>query len=288
VSGKLVAYYRLTKPGIIRGNLLATSAGFLFASGSSVSWTTFVYLLVGTTLIIASGCVANNIIDSDIDGQMDRTKKRSLVTGELPRVHAVYFSLLTLLLGSTTLLLLVNWLTLLVGLFGWVLYVVAYSMYAKRRSAWGTFVGALPGAAPPVAGYVAVTGSLDVTSLLLFVSMVCWQMPHFYAIAIYRKRDYEKASIPVLSVTSGLNATKRQIIGFIALYAGTNIALFAVGAASAVFLVVMSAVSLWWLQAGLQPLSAKSAQKWGHKVFGISLLVLLVWSLLLSIEVFLP
>jgi protoheme IX farnesyltransferase len=288
VSGKLAAYYRLTKPGIIRGNLLATSAGYLFASGSSVSWTTFVYLLVGTTLIIASGCVANNIIDSDIDGHMDRTKKRSLVTGELPRSHALYFSLLTLLVGSAILLLLVNWLTLLVGLFGWLLYVVAYTMYAKRRSPWGTFVGALPGAAPPVAGYVAVTGALDVTSLLLFLSMVCWQMPHFYAIAIYRKRDYEKASIPVLSVTSGLSVTRRQIVGFIALYASVNIALFAVGATSAVFLVVMSAVSLWWLHAGLHPLSAKTAHKWGHKVFGISLLVLLTWSLLLSIEVFLP
>jgi protoheme IX farnesyltransferase len=156
-------YYRLTKPGIIRGNILTALAGYLYAAKGQIDVPLLLTTLVGTTLVIASGCVFNNYIDRDIDSKMERTKKRALVVGTIQPAHALVFASIVGVVGFVVLVAFVNAITAIVGLIAFVSYVVVYA-YAKRKTVHGTLVGSIPGALSLVAGYTAVTGQLDVTA----------------------------------------------------------------------------------------------------------------------------
>jgi len=280
-------YIALTKPGIIRGNLLAGGAGFLFAANGVIDWVDFAIFMLATTLIIASGCVFNNVLDREIDARMDRTKNRALVTGRIPINHALNFATILGILGPLLLLHCINVTTFALGLAGLFFYVVVYGL-AKRTTPLSTIIGSLPGAVPPAAGYTAVMGSFDLTAMLLFVGMALWQMPHFYAISVYRREDYARANLPVWSVKYGIPATQVQIIVFILLYAISAGLLFVYGGASWTFLIAMSAVNIWWILAAFSKERLQNSTRWAKKVFGISLVIMLLWSSLLAVNWILP
>jgi heme o synthase len=280
-------YYHLTKPGIIRGNVMTTLAGFLLAANGHINWRVLVSVLCGTALIIASACVFNNVIDRDIDKKMARTAKRALVQGTISIRAALIYATVLGIVGFAVLLIGTNVLTSLLGLLGFVSYVVFYGI-AKRRSVHGTLVGTIPGAIPLVSGYTAVTNNLDMGALLLFVIMVFWQMPHFYGIAIYRLKDYAAAGVPVMPVKKGIHTTKVQIMVYIVGFAIACLLLTLFGYTGVVFAVVMGLVSLYWLYLGAKGWQAKSDVKWARGMFGFSLITLLVMSVLLSIESLVP
>jgi protoheme IX farnesyltransferase len=279
-------YYLLTKPGIIRGNLMTAVAGFLFASNGDVHFLDLIILLLGIALVIAAACVANNYIDRDIDRKMERTKKRPLVTGDISTKSAIIYACLLGLMGFI-LLLQLGYLTVLIGMVGVIDYVVVYG-YAKRRSVHGTLIGGISGATALVAGYVAVTNSLDLTAAFLFLIMLVWQMPHFYAIAIYRRQDYLAAGLPVMSVVKGVRYTQVLTIIYIALYTVSAATLPASGYTGVTYFIVMTVLSLAWLWMAILGLANKDNAKWGHQIFGFSLIVLIVFSVLLSVNNFLP
>jgi protoheme IX farnesyltransferase len=279
-------YYLLTKPGIIRGNLVTAVAGFLFASNGDVHFLDLIILLLGIALVIAAACVANNYIDRDIDRKMERTKKRPLVTGDISTKSAIIYACLLGLMGFI-LLLQLGYLTVLIGIVGVIDYVVVYG-YAKRRSVHGTLIGGISGATALVAGYVAVTNSLDLTAAFLFLIMLVWQMPHFYAIAIYRRQDYLAAGLPVMSVVKGVRYTQVLTIIYIALYTVSAATLPAFGYTGVTYFIVMTVLSLAWLWMAILGLANKDNAKWGHQIFGFSLIVLIVFSVLLSVNNFLP
>jgi protoheme IX farnesyltransferase len=280
-------YYRLTKPGIIYGNSLATAAGFLLASKGDIAFGTFVAAVVGSGLIIGASCVVNNYIDRGIDAKMDRTKNRALVSGKISVVHALLFAALLFASGFGLLAAYTNWLTVLVGAVGVVVYVVLYGI-AKRRTVHGTLVGSIAGAVPPVAGYTAVTGALDAGAGLLFLILATWQMPHFYAIAMYRAKDYANAGLPVLPVAKGMRVAKVQIVAYVCLFAMAALALAAFGYTGWVYAVVMFGLSLVWFNKGLRGFDAADDAKWARGMFGFSLIVLLAWCALLALEAWLP
>lgn len=280
-------YLALTKPGIIRGNLLVGGAGFLFAANGSIDWLQFFIFMLGTSLIIASGCVFNNVLDREIDARMERTKSRAIVTGKIPINHALNFATVLGIIGPLLLLQFVNVTTFALGLAGLFLYVVVYGL-AKRTTPLSTIIGSLPGAVPPAAGYTAVTGSFDLVALLLFLIMALWQMPHFYAISVYRKSDYANAKLPVWSVKYGVPATQVQIILFIVLYALAVPLLAIYGEAGWVYVALMSVINIWWLAVAARGRRSKDTVRWGKQVFGISLLVILVFSALLAFNWVLP
>jgi protoheme IX farnesyltransferase len=279
-------YYRLTKPGIIYGNLMTAAAGFLFASEWHIDVKLFISLLLGTGLIIASACVFNNYIDRGIDAKMARTKTRALVSGKIPAKNAIIFATVLAVLGFI-ILSYTNFLTVLIGFGALFSYVVLYG-FAKRKSVHGTLVGTLPGSASLVAGYTAVTGKLDVGALLLFLIMVAWQMAHFYSIALYRQKDYKNAGIPVLPVVKGAKRTKLEILLYTFLFV-IFVTLLSVNRYSGlVFLLVMAPLGLYWLWRGLQGFNVKKDDKWGRQMFGFSLIVLLTLSVMLSFGSVLP
>jgi protoheme IX farnesyltransferase len=275
-------YLALTKPGIIRGNLLSTIAGFLLAS-TLFDIQLFVAILSGTALIIASGCVLNNYIDRDIDAHMERTKKRALVTKTIPPKNAVLFGVLLGILGFAILWLFTNMTTVIVGLVGWVSYVFIYD-YVKRHSLYGTLVGAIPGATPPVAGYTAVTGSIDSSALLLFIILFTWQMPHFYAIALFRSKEYAAAHIPTLPIIKGVKETKVHMLLFAMAFGVSSVLLYSFDYVSLLYLITMSIVSGMWVYIIYSGFTDKNTTAWAKKVFGFSLLILIVFSMLMFIE----
>jgi heme o synthase len=286
---KIQMYYWLVKPGIVYGNVMAAMAGFLLASSNigQFDLAVFLTMALGTALVISSACVFNNYIDRGIDSQMTRTKKRAMVSGRVPSRAAIIYAAILGLIGFGLLIVGTNWLTAGVAALAFVAYILLYSI-AKRKTVHGTLVGAISGALPPVIGYTAATLALDVGALLLFIIMACWQMPHFYAIAMRRHVEYAAANIPVLPVVRGMRATKVQIIIYIAAFIIANSLLVAYGYVGYVYLAVMTTLGVLWLIKAAKGFKAESDDIWAKKMFLFSLVVLSVWCLGISVGGLLP
>ncbi|HKU18029.1 MAG TPA: heme o synthase [Candidatus Saccharimonadales bacterium] len=283
----LKTYYNLTKPGIIYGNALYAAAGFLLAARGHVNLWLLLVTLAGISLVIASGCVTNNYVDRHIDQTMRRTKQRALAKGTVSGSAAITYAAALGLAGFGLLAWRVNWLTVGIGMIGFLDYVVLYSFW-KRRSVYGTIIGSISGATPPLAGYTAVTGHLDIAAVLLFLILVCWQMPHFYAIALYRREEYAQASIPVWPLKRGEHSTKIQMVFYTAVFVVLCALLTVFGYTGYVYLAVVTLFGLAWLWRGVQGFRTPDTNRWARKMFGFSLLMTIVLSSMLAIGPLLP
>lgn len=281
---KLKRYLSVTKPGIIFGNLIATVGGFLLASQGRPDWLLLVATLVGVSLVVASGCAINNCIDRDIDARMSRTRSRVIVTGAMSVRAALAHGLVLGVAGFACLALWTSALTVACVAFGFAIYVGAYSLWMKRSSVYGTLVGSLSGAVPPVAGYCAAAGHWDSGALILLVMFCLWQMPHSYAIAIFRLADYEAANIPVLPVVRGISAAKRQIVLYILAFAMATLMLAAGGYAGLGYLVVACSTSLWWLRMALAGKTAPDDRVWARQVFVFSIITITALSVSMAVD----
>lgn len=270
------------------GNLITTVAGFLFASQGQIDWGLFLATNIGTGLVISSACVINNILDQDIDAKMERTRSRPLITGEANSTIATLFGIGIGMIGLTVLLTWTNWWVVGVGLFGFITYVWLYGALSKRKSIHGTLVGSLSGAAPILAGYVAVRPGLDIAAILLFMILFLWQMPEFYSIAVYRRKEYKAAGVPVISVVRSIEHTKRMILIYTVLFVAATLGLFAFGYADYTYLVIMSLLGLRWIKLGIDGLRTKDSDAWARRMFRFSLVVLLSFSFLIAVEAYLP
>jgi protoheme IX farnesyltransferase len=243
--------------------------------------------LLGIALVIGSACVINNFIDRDIDRHMARTNKRALALGIISGRSALTYAAVLGLAGFALLFVGTNTLTTSLGLIGFIVYVGLYG-YAKRRSVHGTLVGSVSGAIPIVVGYCAATGRFDLGAMLLFLILVIWQMQHFYAIAIFRQDDYAAANIPVLPIVHGRRNTKIQMLCYIAAFMVTCIALTMAGYTGYIFLFLMMIVGLMWVYRSVLGFKAVDDQIWAKGLFRFSLIVLVIFSVLISIDHFLP
>lgn len=284
---KLKAYYSALKPERTYANVMTTGAGFLFASKWHIDWPLFIATLAGTTLFIMSACALNNCTDRSIDAQMPRTKKRPTVSGVVPIRNLAILSVVLGVAGFAVMIAYINWLMVLVGAIAYFDYIVLYG-WSKRHSIHSTLIGTICGAAPIVAGYTAVTGRFDLAALLLFLVMLFWQMPHFYAIAIFREKDYAAAELPVWSVVRGVRSTQRWMLFYTLLYVLALIALGTIGAAGAVFTGVMGVLGLYWLWRGWSGFKRVEPIKWSKGLFGLSLIILLVQSAAVAAAPLLP
>ncbi len=277
-------YLQVTKPGIIFGNLISVVGGFLLASKGDIDYPLFIATLLGVSLVVASGCVFNNYIDRDIDSVMERTKNRPLVRGLIdPKISLVYASLLGIA-GMVLLLVAANVVAMLIAVVGFVVYVGVYSLYMKRKSVYGTLVGSLSGAAPPVIGYCAVTGQFDTGALILLLIFSLWQMPHSYAIAIFRFKDYQAANIPVLPVIKGISVAKNHIILYIIAFMFATLMLAISGYAGYKYLIVAAAVSVWWLGMALSGYKTTNDRVWARKLFVFSIVAITSLSVMMSVD----
>ncbi len=281
-------YYSLTKPGIIFGNLISVAGGFFLASRGDVDFTLLLATVVGLALVIASGCAFNNYIDRDIDRLMERTQDRVLVQGLVsPRATLVFATLLGIA-GFAVLYWGTNLLAVLFAALGFGVYVGLYSLYLKRHSVYGTLVGSLSGAAPPVVGYVAVSNRFDLGALTLLLIFCLWQMPHSYAIAIFRFKDYRAASIPVLPVLRGVKTAKHYITGYILAFLAATLMLSLTGYAGYGYFIIAAAMGGYWLYMALTGYRAGNDEAWAKKVFVFSIFTITALSVMMSIDFQLP
>lgn len=285
LTSRLRGYVQVTKPGIIMGNLISVAGGFLLAAQGNVDLTLMFATMIGLSLVVASGCTINNFIDRDIDAKMQRTCKRVTVTGELSISSVLIFGLGLGVIGFAMLAIFTNSLAVLFAAIGYVVYVGVYSLYMKRNSVYGTLVGSFSGAVPPVVGYCAVTGQMDMGAGILLLMFSLWQMPHSYAIAIFRFDDYAAANIPVLPVAEGMAKAKLHIVLYIAVFALVSVLLPLAGYTGIAFTAVTCATSFWWLAMALKGYRQDiNLQSWARQVFGFSIITITALSVTMALD----
>ncbi|MGV1720130.1 heme o synthase [Vibrio furnissii] len=278
-------YISITKPGIIIGNLISVAAGyFLAAKSEAADVALLAYTLAGVAMVIASGCVVNNIFDRDIDLRMDRTRGRLLAQGEINVDHAFVYAIALLLGGTALLYRMANPLSTVVVLLGYVFYVFFYTMWYKRTSVYGTLVGSVSGAVPPLVGYLAVTNYISLEAVLLFALFCLWQMPHSYAIAMFRMQDYKAAGIPVLPVVSGIEKARKHMMAYVVAFNLVALALFLLGECGYEYLVIAAAVCFMWTKVTFKPVTEDNYVAWSKTVSKVSLLVVMGISSVLGLE----
>ncbi|MDB5177925.1 MAG: cyoE [Candidatus Saccharibacteria bacterium] len=288
MAGTVRAYYQLTKPGVLYGNVLTAAAGFLLAARGHIDLWLFIATIVGMTLVIAAACVLNNHLDQDIDRIMARTKSRPSVTGEVKGSYMVSYAMILLILGIVTLALGTNWLVVWIGIIGFVTYVWLYGALSKRRSIHGTLVGSVSGAMPIIGGYGAVSGQVDAGLIIVFLILFFWQFPEFYSIAIYRRKEYAAAKIPVMSVVKGVRSTTIQIFLYTILYVLSTLALTILGYTGYIYFVIMTFLGGYWIWLGYQGLHTKDSDAWARRMFKFSMITILALCVMLSIGPLLP
>jgi heme o synthase len=205
-------YYALTKPGVVQLLVFTAIVGMFLAVPGMVPWTALIAGSLGIGLAAAAGAVVNQILDQRIDAQMARTRNRPLPQGRIGERDALAFAMGLGLAGLAVLVLFVNVLTAALTFASLIGYAVVYTVYLKRATPQNIVIGGAAGAAPPVLGWTAVTGTVDPHALLLFLIIFTWTPPHFWALAIARRSDYERADIPMLPVTHGIDLTKSFVV----------------------------------------------------------------------------
>ena len=217
---KLGAYIALTKPEVSLLVLMTTGAGFYMGARGPIPWLHMLHVIFGTMMIAAGTAALNHYIERESDRFMRRTASRPLPTGQLTPAEALRFGLGLALAGAVDLYYSAGSIACLLGVFTSLSYLLAYTPL-KKRTVWATFIGAIPGAIPPMIGWTAATGKLGSGAWLLFAILFLWQFPHFHAISWMYREDYARAGILMLPVVDKDGTrTFRQIV----LYAASLVA----------------------------------------------------------------
>lgn len=284
MAEKIKNYVLAAKPGIVCGNLISAAAGFLLASKGRIDGALLPATLIGISLVVASGCVFNNCVDRNLDRKMLRTCNRPLARGLISTKLAVTYATILSLAGVSLLWAATNLLAVFMVLAGLVIYVGVYSMYLKRRSVYSALIGSLAGATPPLAGYCAVTGRFDLGAVILLAVFSLWQMPHCYAIAVFRFDDYTAAAIPMLPVKEGTDAAQKHMVGYILAFMAATLMLTFGGYTGYRTLAVATVLGLSWLYMAWWGYKAADEQLWARKLFIFSIFTIFILSIMMSID----
>lgn len=252
LASRANAYIALTKPDVSFLVLMTTAAGYYMGARGPVNWLQMSHVIFGTLLIAGGTAALNHYVERESDRYMRRTASRPLPSGVLQPGRALAFGVLLAIAGAVDLYFAAGALASGLGVLTCLSYLLAYTPL-KKRTVWATFVGAFPGAIPPMIGWVAATGSLGRGAWLLFAILFLWQFPHFYAISWMYREDYARAGIMMLPVVDREGTrTFRQIILYAAALVGVSLLPAVLGLAGIVYffgaLVVCTAllqVCLW-------------------------------------------
>ena len=214
ISAVLQDYFELIKPRIIVLLLISTGCPMILAAEGHVPVATIFYALLGGALVSGSAGVLNCIWDKDIDGIMNRTKNRPLPADRVSVEGAFLYSIFLFVLGVSLLAMQLNWLAASVAIFGHLFYVLIYTIGLKRSSVQNIVIGGAAGAVPPIVGWIGVTGRIDLEAILLFLLIFLWTPPHFWALAINKNQDYQRAGVPMMPVICGEAVTQRQMFWY--------------------------------------------------------------------------
>ncbi len=236
-------YLELTKPKVTLLIVFTAIVGMVLAAPGWVPLTPLVFGSIGIAMASGSAAAFNHILDQRIDGQMRRTRGRPLPTGHMQERHAVAFAVLLGVMSMLVLWTAVNGLTAALTFCSLIGYAIVYTLWLKRATPQNIVIGGAAGAAPPVLGWAAVTGTIDPQALLLFLIVFTWTPPHFWALAIARRDDYAKVGIPMLPVTHGIPYTRHQILLYTILLILTTLLPFLAGMSGLIYLAAALALN---------------------------------------------
>ncbi|MBD8201477.1 heme o synthase [Pseudomonas viridiflava] len=255
-------YLELTKPKVVLLMLITSMIGMFLATDTAVSWITLIVGNLGIGLCAAGAAVVNHVLDRRIDAQMARTHHRPIAQGRVPPVAALSFALLLALSGQALLFIFINALTAWLTLASLLGYAVIYTGFLKRATPQNIVIGGLAGAAPPLLGWVAVTGEVSAEPLLLVLIIFAWTPPHFWALAIHRKAEYARVEIPMLPVTHGEHYTKLHIVLYTCILLAVSLLPYVIHMSGLLYLLCALALGLrflrwsWVLYRGTRPHAA--------------------------------
>ncbi len=278
----------LAKPRITL-MVVITAAGGLFLSNrvgageAPLTATTTLATLIGTSLIVAGANALNMYIERDTDRRMDRTKNRPLPAGRLAPRIALWFGVLLSAIAVPILAIGANALTALLAVLANLIYVLAYTPL-KQHSQYALHVGAIPGAIPPLLGWTAGTNEIDAAGAVLFAILFFWQIPHFVAIALFRKADYARAGLVVLPNVTGELAARHTIIRWIFAGVAASLLVVPLGLAHHGYLIVATLLGAVFFTWGCYGLKEGTGHRWAKSLFGISIVYLTLLFAALAID----
>jgi len=273
VLATLTALVQLTKPAITRMVLATTWCGAAIAPGK-LRFDILVWTLVGTALVVGAANALNMYVEADVDALMSRTRGRPIPTGRISAEVALSFGIVLAFVGIPVLDLLVNPLTAFIAGSSLLVYVLAYTPM-KRLSTLAVWVGAIPGAVPPLLGWTSQTGAIGIGGMSLFLVLFIWQVPHFHAIAIFRMEEYRRASLLVMPVTRGIPYTKWAMIAITAVGLAVSALPAMAGLGGATYRVAAIALGVPYFVLALFGLSPNAGSKWARSFFFASMPYLL-------------
>ncbi|MDU9393416.1 heme o synthase [Pseudomonas sp. zfem002] len=275
-------YLELTKPKVVVLMLITSLVGMFLATRAGVPWTVLLFGNLGIGCCAGAAAAVNHVVDRRIDALMARTHKRPLAEGRVAPLPALLFALLLALLGMALLLAFTNPLTAWLTLASLLGYAVIYTGFLKRATPQNIVIGGLAGAAPPLLGWVAVSGHLSAEPLLLVLIIFAWTPPHFWALAIHRKAEYAKADIPMLPVTHGEHYTKVHILLYTCALLAVSLLPFAIHMSGPLYLACAVLLGLrflqwaWVLYRGVRPHAAIKTFKYSVWYLFLLFIALLV------------
>jgi protoheme IX farnesyltransferase len=275
-------FLEMTKPRVVLLMLLCAIVGMFLAVPGMVPVDVLVLGTIGIGLVASSAAVVNHIADREIDARMARTENRPVATGRVSRRDALIFSGVLGLVGMGILYFWINPLTAWLNLASWVGYGLIYTLFLKRATPQNIVIGGLFGAAPPLFGWTAVTGTIEPGGLLLVMIIFAWTPPHFWALALERKDEYAKVGIPMLPVTHGDAYTRLHILFYTLILIALTVIPFLIGMSGIVYLagaLALGAGFLYWaivLLRAKNPKAPMETFKYSIVYLGVLFLLLLV------------
>lgn len=280
-------YYELCKPRVVMLLVFTAVIGMFLATPGMVPWEPLVWGTLGIGLAASSAAAINQVVDQKIDTAMRRTKNRPLPKGNVTNKQAMIFAVTIGSIAMLILTFLVNGLTAWLTFLSLIGYAVIYTMFLKHATPQNIVIGGAAGAAPPVLGWTAVTGTIDPNSLWLFLIIFAWTPPHFWALAIHRRDEYAKVDVPMLPVTHGIEYTARQVLLYTIIMIAVTLMPFAVRMSGIVYFIgvlILNGIFLYYaikMQSGKDPSIPM-------KTFGYSIIYLMLLFALLLVDHYLP
>jgi protoheme IX farnesyltransferase len=283
----LAEFFELTKPRVVALIVFCAVVGMFLATPGLPNLVTVVVASIGIWLASASAAAINHVLDARIDRKMVRTQHRPLATGVLTHNQALNFAIVLGVLSMAVLVLWVNTLTAVLTFASLIGYAIVYTAWLKRATPQNIVIGGAAGAAPPVLGWVAITGEVHAHALLLFLIIFIWTPPHFWALAIYRRADYEAVDIPMLPVVYGVEYTRQHVLYYTVLLFLVTLLPWLTGMCGLFYLggaVVLGLGFLWHAVRLLNPPN----ELYAMKVFNYSVVYLMMLFVFLLVDHYLP
>src|SRR6266446_8600512 len=235
-SPRLQEFFALTKPRVVSLIVFTAVIGMFLARPGMVAFQPLVFGAIGIALVAGAAAAVNCLLEQKIDALMARTRGRPLPMGRLTSAEALAFAVVAGAAGLALLYLLVNPLTMWLAAATFMGYAIVYTVVLKPRTPQNIVLGGAAGAMPPVLGWTAVTGEVSADALLLFLIIFVWTPPHFWSLALYRRKEYAKAGVPMLPVTHGMRYTQRQVLLYTAALFAVSLLPFCAGMSGLLYL----------------------------------------------------